>query len=292
MERFNLLHDLTVRNTDNGSYFIDTRRLDRIEKELKDSRFEYCHKGKLFHAYAQRPFEELPEKIIVISSHVDFKHNTMNCFSDETDPEYLVGTYDNSITNAAIVTIMKEKKLPLNVVVVFTGDEEEDEGGASEFSDYINEELQLKAKCIVLDVTESGNNVGAVFTIENDCWKRKWGTRILKWANNTDKVWRYVPYKKSRLEKSLIKELVDAEHCSKKIADMDETTTYYEANGIRCFSLCIPVELMDPEGKYAPFREGMHSDEGLRVRKNAYEDYIQAVYEAIWVTEDKYYGLD
>ena len=222
------------------------------------------------------PFEELPEKIIVISSHVEFKRSTFNCFSDESDDEYLVGTYDNSITNAAIITIMKEYKLPPNVVVVFTGDEEEDQGEASKFCDYINDELQLKAKCIVLDVTESGNDIGAIFTIENDCWKKKWGARILKWAKNTDMVWRYVPYKKSRLEKYLIKELVDEEHCSKKITDMDETTTYYEYNGIRCFSLCIPVELMDPEGKYAPFHEGMHSDEGLRVRKDAFDNYMNA----------------
>lgn len=33
MEHFNLLHNLTVRNTDNGVCFLDTTRLDRIAYE-------------------------------------------------------------------------------------------------------------------------------------------------------------------------------------------------------------------------------------------------------------------
>lgn len=51
-KRYKLLHDLIVRNIDNGSYFVDTRRLERIEAELKDSSFVYCCMGNLFHAYA------------------------------------------------------------------------------------------------------------------------------------------------------------------------------------------------------------------------------------------------
>lgn len=281
---YKLLHDLTVRNSDNGECFVDTRRLDKIEQELKGSSFEFCRKGKLFHAYAQLPFNELPKKLIVISSHVDFNNCTANCFSDETNADYVVGTYDNSITNAAIVTLMKEYKLPYEVVVVFTGDEEEEQGGASEFADFLNDELQAKVKCVVLDVTEEANEIGASFTIENDCWKKKWGEKILQWAIKCEMEWRYVPYKKTRFKKQLIQELVDSAHRASGIADMDETTTYYEANDIRCFSLCLPVEYMDPEGKYAPCREPMHSDEGLKVRKDAFEKYISALYEVIWVT--------
>jgi hypothetical protein len=41
---------------------------------------------------------------------------------------------------------------------------------------------------------------------------------------------------------------------------------------------------MDPIGKYAPFGIAMHSDEGLRVRKDSYEKYVQALFEVIWVT--------
>lgn len=283
---YELLHSLTVPNEDNGVNFTCLDRLDRIEEELKGSRFEFCHKENLFHAYAQMPFEELPRKIIVISSHVDFRNGTRDCFSDESNPDYLVGTYDNSITNAAIVALMKERILPPNVVVVFTGDEEEEQGGASQFSDYIHNELNLKAKCIVLDVTESGEEDGAVFTIENDCWKKKWGRNVLEWANNNEMLWKYVPYKKSRLEKKLIKELVSDENRIEMIADMDETSTYYEGNDIRCFSFCIPVQLMDPDGKYAPNGEGMHSAKGLKVLKVAYAYYIQALYEVIWVTSE------
>ncbi len=286
-ELHTLLHNLTVRNSDNGDCFIDTRRLDRIAGALKGSFYSYDYKGYLFRAYAQVPFDQLPEKVIVISSHVDFKRSTFNCFSDETDPEYLVGTYDNSITNAAIVELMKNSALPPNVVVVFTGDEEEDQGGALEFGKFLTEELQRKVKCIVLDVTESGNDAGAIFTIENDCWNKKWGRRVLTWAGERDDRWKYVPYKKSRLRKRLIQEFVDQEHCIEESADVDETEAYYKGNNIRCFSFCIPVELMDPEGRYAPFRVGMHSEEGLRVRKDAYDKYLQALFEVIWVTYNR-----
>lgn len=281
---YNLLHTLTVRNSDNGSYFTDTSRLKEIENQLKDSAFTYCHKEALYHAYSQVPFCELPEKILVVSSHVDFKRGTSKCFSDESDPEYLEGTYDNSITNAAIVTLMKTSTLPQNVVVVFTGDEEEEQGGASEFSDYINDELNRKAKCIVLDVTESGNEDGAIFTIENDCWNKKWGRSVLTWARGKAIPWKYVPYEESRLKKRMIQQFVDKAHCIEEEADADETETYYEYNDIRCFSFCIPVGLVDFEGRYSPFNEAMHSDKGLRVRKDAFGKYIQALYEVIWVT--------
>lgn len=279
-----LLHNLTVRNEDNGSYFINPRRLEQIDKELENSTFTYYSKGNLFHAYAQVPFEELPEKILVISSHVDFKRATRDCFSDETHPEFLVGTYDNSITNAAIVALMTNAALPPNTVVVFTGDEEEDQGGAREFMDFMKDQMHHKVKCLVLDVTESGNEDGAIFTIENDCWNKKWGRRVLTWANGKEMPWKYVPYQKSRLHKELVQELVDKEHCIPEEADVDETTVYYEKHGVKCFSFCIPVMLEDPEGHFAPWREGMHSEKGLRVRKEAYEKYIQALYEVIWVT--------
>ena len=280
------LHNLTVRNSDNGNRFIDTSRLDKIEQELKETRYEFCHKGKLFHAYAQLPFEELPKNLIVISSHVDFKNSTHKCFSDETNQEYVIGTYDNSITNAAIVTLMKECMFPFEVVVVFTGDEEEDQGGASEFSDFLNDTLKANVRCIVLDVTESAANIGADFTIENDCWERDWGRKILKWANKCEMKWRYVPYEKSRLKDETIKELVDFEHREDEIADIDETETYYEDNDISCFSFCLPVELMDREGKHAPWDEAMHSDDGLRVRRVTFENYIYALWQVIWVTTE------
>jgi hypothetical protein len=125
-----------------------------------------------------------------------------------------------------------------------------------------------------------------IFTIENDCWGKKWGRRILEWAIKSEMFWKYVPYEKSNLKKKLIKEFVDKRHCIKMSADEDETTTYYEDNDIRCFSFCIPVELMDPDGIYGPWNEGMHSSKGLKVNKDDFEKYIRALYEIIWVTSE------
>ena len=134
-----LLHYLTIENRDNGKMFdVEKKfRLNRIELELEGSPFKECKAEKIYYAYAQVPFEELGEEIIIVSSHVDLHKSTKEYFSIEEE-EYLLGTYDNSITNAALVTLAKTKTLPKNLVVVFTGDEEGKSHGAKKFCDYIN----------------------------------------------------------------------------------------------------------------------------------------------------------
>ncbi len=284
---FTLLHTLTVRNSDDKKQFTDMERLFKISEALEDSPFQHCVQRNLFQAYSQVPFGKLPRKILAVSTHVDFKKETQKCFSDESDAEFLVGTYDNSITNTAMVTLMKEAKLPKNLVVVFTGDEEESSGGADEFSDYVRNELNRKVKCIVLDVTEDGYDADAAFTIENDCWKKGWGRKILTWASAQSREWRYVPYGEENLSKKLIKELVPDDKKISEEADVDETSAYYEDNSIRCFSFCLPAGLEDPEGKHAPgnsSKEAMHSADGLRVSKENYWKYLEALREVILVS--------
>lgn len=273
-----LLHYLTIENRDNGKMFdVEKKfRLNRIELELEGSPFKECKAEKIYYAYAQVPFEELGEEIIIVSSHVDLHKSTKEYFSIEEE-EYLLGTYDNSITNAALVTLAKTKTLPKNLVVVFTGDEEGKSHGAKKFCDYINNELHKKAKCIVLDVTEEAYGE-AVFSIENTFWKwkKRWGERILDWAKNQDKEWRlvYAEDDKTDLEeKKLFKTIPKNNLKEVEIIGEDETKKY-KKNKIRCFSFCLPV---------SPETEDLHSSEGMRVYQDSYFLYIDALYDLLWV---------
>ena len=258
---YHVLNDLTVPNYDDGCMFTDTQRLDRIRQYLADSPFHYEYSGKLFRAYAQVPFNALPKNILAVSSHVDFKKGTCQCFSDSSNSDYLVGTYDNSITNAAVVSVLLEEglELPKNLVVVFTGDEEVRSGGAKEFVHVFKKELGHKIKCIVTDVTEDGYLDDAVFTIENDCWKKKFGMRVMSYAKHQIDEWKFIPYEE---------------------ADIDETTKYHKKK-VKCFSFCIPVLPMDPKGDYAPSGIAIHSAKGVKVSKGAYIQYVSALMDLI-----------
>jgi len=277
------LDNLTVRNTDDGKKFIDTSRLDRIERELKDSPYRYCEKGKLFHAYARVPFEKLDQDVIVITSHVDFKRGTEKCFA-KVESDVMVGTFDNSITNAAILSLMKEDPLPRNTVVVFTGDEEEGSGGAKEFARLIRKKWKKHMKAIVLDVTSDGLGADASFTIENGCFTndKTWGRKILSWAEDQKENWRFVPYKKADLQRSFIKDTISGKNFVKHRAGEDEAYIFKKKD---CpgFSFCLPAEFMDPAGVFAPDGWGMHSPNGLRVKKEKYFHYIRALREVILV---------
>lgn len=246
-KEFDLLHKLTVVCRDNGRVFTNNERLVRIDEALQNSPFKYKQEGKLFVAYTQVPVEMLADSIIVVSSHVDLKAGTTRCTSQEIDEEYLVGNYDNSITNAAIVTLMQDSKLPLNVMVVFTGDEEEGGKGAEEVCAYVKKELKRNPKCIVLDVTGRGYKK-RVFTIENKHMKKKWQARMMSWFVQCDKNGRWI----------------------QKNDDDDESDIYRKE--MPCFSLCLPTKDMGAD---------MHSNEGLKVRKKAYLGYIDVLAEVI-----------
>ena len=105
--------------------------------------------------YSKVPLSELPDELIVISSHVDCQRQITKCFSKDYDDDLMQGTFDNSLTNAMTVSLMLEDALAMNVVVAFTGDEEEDSTGAADVAAFF-QNLHKKIKVIVLDVTDMG----------------------------------------------------------------------------------------------------------------------------------------
>lgn len=150
-----ILTKINVLNYDNGRKFTRTDRLDNICELLWNSSYRRINTNGLFHLYSKVPLSELPDEIVVISSHVDCQRRITKCFSKDYDNDLMQGTFDNSLTNAMAVSLMLEDAFGTNVVAAFTGDEEEGSNGAADVAEFFRK-LHKKIKVIVLDVTEMG----------------------------------------------------------------------------------------------------------------------------------------
>ncbi len=87
---------------------------------------------------------------------------------------------------------MMEGDLPDNVIVAFTGDEEEESGGAIEVTRLLTKK-NVKFKCIVLDVTNEGWELGSDFTVENNFWDKEMGEKVIETVGQHSSYWRFVP---------------------------------------------------------------------------------------------------
>ncbi len=255
MKQINLLRELNVMNRDDGEAFTVGHRLNRIDKLLKKTSYEHTYDGTLFRIYSRCPLESLGE-IIVISSHIDVHKNISRCYSLE-EGEFLHGTYDNSITNAALIHLMMEERLPDHVIAAFTGDEEYEMGGAISLCEYLWKK-KIPFKSIVLDVTFEGWE-NAMFTIENNLWSDAYGRCACRAAEKTGLPWMFAAYDLKHLP-----EYVPAAIVSEYESEEDETWTY-DQYGVESFSFCIPTA-----GE-------MHGNEGLHVRKKVFDGYIRAL---------------
>ena len=253
-----ILKRLSVVNQDDGLTFTDTERLDSISFLLSGSPYRKAEADGLFHMYSRRPVHEISGPVILVSSHVDCHRRITRCFTEIRDDGYLLGTFDNSITNAAIVYLMLSSELPDNVLVVFTGDEEEDSRGAADVSHFLRScSLDIK-NVFVLDVTSEGWDEHADLTVENDFWDEDFGERVIELLGETDSRWRFVPEDPDEIPDFIPKECII--HTE---ADPDESWEYDEED-CPCFSFCLPSA-----GE-------MHSDEGIAVRISSFRKYTEA----------------
>ncbi len=235
MEQFlQILQSVTVNSRDDGEHFTDTTRIEAIEKILAQSSYELLHKGRLSLLYGKRHPRE-GERVVLVSSHIDSLFT--QCFCVEKG-DFLHGTFDNSYTNAAVIWNMLHGKFADNVIVAFTGDEEQDSRGAVEALCTLGLMQCNIAFAIVLDVTEEGWQHEALFTIENDL-----GIDI------------FTAHRLVELLKPY-----DGKYSYLHNAEPDESWDYDEY-GVPCFTLCAPI-LGD-----------MHSDEGVLLRKESFPAY-------------------
>ncbi len=251
-----ILKKLSVTNYDNGHQFTKRDRLDAISDILKDSEFKKISTDGLFEMYAIGGV--LPQNAIVVSTHVDCVTAITDCFSEDFSDELLKGTFDNLITNAIIVYLMKEHRLNENVVVAFTGDEEKNSCGAIDVIEFI-ENHSKEFKAVILDVTDMGWDEGALFSVENNFWNDCFGKKVVDICEKMQVKWVFVPSDVDDLPVYVPQNrIINTE------ALCDESWEYDEAD-IECFSLCIPT------------KGEMHSNSGLLARKESVTKYAEVL---------------
>ena len=216
---------------DDGVKFTDTRRLDAIAACVGE-KWRLLVDGNLCRIYAQDDFDpQMP--VVVVSSHVDMVAS--RCYADCGD-ELWKGSFDNLITNAAVVACMEQSLFSTNVLVAFTGDEEEDSRGADEVVRSLRKKKGIRIGFVIAtDVTDAGWNEGKHFTIENIF--PEGGQPV------ADLLSRWLP-------------LVSDMDIRPKVVvegECDEAWQYDE-HDLKCCSVCLPCH------------GDMHSEEGVEVR--------------------------
>ena len=259
MDLISVLKQVSVLNRDNGAVFTNRERLDAIALLLRGSGWDRVEADGLFHLYAQKPVAALGKHVLVVSSHVDCQRGISRCFTRVIDDDTLLGTFDNAITNAAIVYLMLAGRLPEDVLVAFTGDEEEDSRGAKDVSRFIRKNDLRVLNLFVLDVTGEGWGSKADFTVENDFWEESFGKKIIDLVKQTGCTWYYVP-----AEPDEIPGFIPKDRIIPMEADEDESWEYDEAD-LPCFSFCLPV------------KGEMHCDAGTLARTASFQRYTKVL---------------
>lgn len=255
---FKILERLNVPNYDNGIEFINTDRLDVIDTMLDNTDYQRVNQRGLFYLYSKKPLSLMHGPLVLLSSHVDCQKKITQCFSQVEEGGLLRGTYDNSITNAAVLSLMLDDKLAENVIVAFTGNEEVSSVGALQLAQYL-QNYTTDVTVLVLDVSYEGYREGADFVIENDCWPQNTGMAVIEVARQSGYAWRFVPKDQARMP-----EYVPTENRIYRDAAGDEAWDYEDF--FPCFSFCLPVG----EGE-------MHDNRGVTARQDSLLHYMEVL---------------
>jgi hypothetical protein len=157
-----VLKAVTVDCKDDGTRFTDRTRIDVIKSLLEGSEYQLLVEGDLCLIYGKK---SLSADAVIVSSHIDCVYS--KCYCEEIGDLYR-GTFDNSLTNAAVLCDMIDGKFADNVYVAFTGDEEVNSNGAHEVLEHLENSGISPRFVLVTDVTNEGWDEEAVFSIEND----------------------------------------------------------------------------------------------------------------------------
>lgn len=258
MEFFELLEAISLPNRDNGTKFTNTQRIEMIDALLWNSQYRRINPQGLFFLYAAKPLQEITNPVL-ISSHIDCIDHMTTLFSRDQGNGMILGTYDNCITNAAVLQLMLEGRLPDNVLIAFTGDEERNSNGAGQLTEFLSRKKKIPVATIVLDVTDMGWNEMAAFTVENNFWSESLGHQVVLCAAETGATWRFVPSDEDDIPRYIASGCIIPEE-----AECDESWEYDEHNW-PCFSLCIPI------------RGPMHSSVGVLARKDSCHIYMDVL---------------
>lgn len=261
---FKLLQSISLPSFDNGEIITDRTRLDKIEEIVSQNASYRKISAPLFTLYTKKPISELPEDVLLISTHIDASEEITKFYAEEKDDETVHGTFDNTITNAAALSLMMDNAFADQVAIAFTANEEKDSRGAIAVAEYLmNEGKHVYA--IVLDVTDVGYRE-ADFTIENNFYHDyRMHQAIRAVIRNIPIKFRFVPENYLNIPEYI--KLGRVEKYSDggiKEALPDESWDYDEL-GVECFSLCLPT------------KGEMHSDDGIDCFKNSFSTYKNIV---------------
>ena len=265
---FELLSRINVISQDDGEKFTIKDRIDVIKDELRDSQYQVIAEKPLFYLYGKRTLQELPEKLVVISTHIDCVDEITDFFTDRIDENIIKGTFDNSVTNYVAISLMLSGTLPENVIIAFTGDEERNSRGAKTLVEYL-QLLKKQPLVISLDVTPMGFAENLRFTIENNYWSElKYEEAIITAANSVSERWRIVVADAENIAASIPENRILKDANGNPIeAWCDEAMEYHELGVGTAFSLCLPVE------------GNMHSNRGVFTRIKSIMYYEKALGE-------------
>lgn len=254
-----VLQKVSVLNRDDGFAFTNKDRLNVIADLLRESDYQRINTDGLVHIYARKPVAELNMPVIAVSSHVDCERHITKCFARFINDDMLSGTFDNSITNAAVLYLMLTGRLLDHVLIAFTGDEEETGRGAKDVVQFIRRNDLRIFNIFVLDVTEEGWVSQADFTVENDFWDEDFGEEVINLVRQTGYAWNYVPGDPDDIPDCIPKDrIIHVE------AYEDESWEYDEAD-VPCFSYCLPT------------KGEMHCDDGILARITSFERYTEVL---------------
>ena len=267
MDLINLLETISVINRDNGKRFTNSERLDVIASILWDSRYRKINSDGLFNLYAKHPVDSYQgNKVVIVSSHVDCQSSITRCFSKQMGNGLLKGTYDNSITNTAILSLMMSDVIPDNVLIAFTGDEEEESHGAKHLIRFLESKSISIRHLFVLDVTDMGWDESVDFTVENNFWQDDYGEKIVNAVCNSSYAWKFVPSYPDR-----VPGFVPKKNVIRIEAEPDESW-HYDDEGINCCSFCLPT------------KGEMHSDEGVYARESSFRAYTEMLNKLLHIS--------
>ena len=251
------LKEMCVPCNDDGIRFLNIERIENIKKLLKETRYKLLYEDCLFLVYGKNQID-ISKKYMLVSSHVDCLQS-VSLFYDKNEYQYH-GIFDNAATNAAILSLMSENRLPDNTLVVFTGDEEKNGNGAKRVADWLSK-INVKYTAIALDVTSEGWKEGYDYTIENYYVLSNESVlkTTIKYLCREYENCIFIP-----AENGIIPHDIGV-NISENSAGWDEACDYANMGG-ETFSLCLPCS--------AQSDVHMHSNSGFDIRKSSLYTYI------------------
>jgi len=248
-----LVHGLTLPSRDNQQEFTETQRLETLQRLLATTPYQLRFEAPLAKVYALPTFEA-DKPFVLVSAHIDSVYESYH--SHEQDG-LLTGTYDNSLCNAIITTLMSEGVLPSQVLVAFTGDEETREGtGVHQTIKALYEQdaFQHLNFVLVLDLTEEQYGQSP-YNLENLFVEQEtYPPRTLQFRN-TDSL------------ADFLRSAVPEPFCCTVEGEPDESWDYDEYD-LNCASLCLPCR---------PIGNDMHDDAGVAVPTASVLAYANAL---------------